>query len=79
MEACVAIRTIRNAGEFNGFLKPKLRLLREPLRFAAGELVLSPGFRPTLYPGVLAANEIARERIKPAVVTMLSNAGTDAA
>jgi L-alanine-DL-glutamate epimerase-like enolase superfamily enzyme len=72
MEACVAIRTIRNAGEFNGFLKPKLRLLREPLPFAAGELVLSPGFRPTLDPGVLAANEIARERIKPAVVTMLS-------
>ena len=26
MEACVARVTIRNAGEFNGFLKPKVRL-----------------------------------------------------
>jgi L-alanine-DL-glutamate epimerase-like enolase superfamily enzyme len=80
MEACVATRTIRNAGEFNGFLKPKLRLFREPLRFAAGELVLSPGFRPSVDPAVLAANEIARERIKPAAVTMSSateNAGTE--
>src|SRR5215470_10273265 len=64
MEACVATRTICNAGEFNGFLKPKLRLFREPLRFAGGELVLSPGFRPTLDPGVTAANQIAHERIK---------------
>ena len=71
MEACVAIRTIRNAGEFNGFLKPKLRLFREPLRFAGGELVLSPGFRPTLDPGVTAANQIAHERIKPALATTL--------
>jgi L-Ala-D/L-Glu epimerase len=62
MEACVATWTIRNAGEFNGFLKPKLRLFREPLRFAAGELILSAGFRPTLDSGVLAANEIVRER-----------------
>jgi L-alanine-DL-glutamate epimerase-like enolase superfamily enzyme len=62
MEACVATRTIRNAGEFNGFLKPRLRLFREPLRFAAGELVFETGFRPTLDPSVLAANEIVRER-----------------
>ena len=62
MEACVATRTIRNAGEFNGFLKPKLRLFREPLSFVAGELVLSPGFRPTLDPGAIAAHEIVRER-----------------
>jgi L-Ala-D/L-Glu epimerase / N-acetyl-D-glutamate racemase len=62
MEACVATRTIRNAGEFNGFLKPKLRLFREPLRFVAGELVLGPGSRPTLDASVLAAHEIARER-----------------
>jgi L-alanine-DL-glutamate epimerase-like enolase superfamily enzyme len=34
MEACVATTTIRNAGEFNGFLKPKLRLFAEPLQFA---------------------------------------------
>jgi L-alanine-DL-glutamate epimerase-like enolase superfamily enzyme len=67
MEACVASVTIRNAGEFNGFLKPKLRLFAEPLRFAQGELVLSPGFRPVIDPDVLAAHEIRRERFSPAI------------
>ena len=32
MEACVASVTINNAGEFNGFLKPKIRLFAEPRR-----------------------------------------------
>ncbi|MBV8751371.1 MAG: hypothetical protein JO328_00740 [Hyphomicrobiales bacterium] len=62
MEACVATKTIRNAGEFNGFLKPKLRLFAEPLQFAAGELILSPGFRPALDHDALSAHEIVRER-----------------
>jgi L-alanine-DL-glutamate epimerase-like enolase superfamily enzyme len=62
MEACVASVTIRNAGEFNGFLKPKVRLFAEALRFAAGELVLPPGLRPAIDLDVLAAHEIARER-----------------
>jgi len=62
MEACVATKTIRNAGEFNGFLKPKLRLFVEPLRFANGELILSPDFRPTLDRDLMAVHEIARER-----------------
>ena len=62
MEACIATTTIRNAGEFNGFLKPKLRLFAEPLRFAAGELVLAPGLRPTLDRDVVAAHEVVRER-----------------
>jgi L-alanine-DL-glutamate epimerase-like enolase superfamily enzyme len=66
MEACVARVTIRNAGEFNGFLKPKVRLFAEPLQFAAGELVIAPGFRPTIDPDVLAAHEIACERFTPA-------------
>ena len=62
MEACVASITIRNAGEFNGFLKPKVRLFGEPLRFTAGELVLSPGFVPTIDRDVLLAHEIASNR-----------------
>jgi L-alanine-DL-glutamate epimerase-like enolase superfamily enzyme len=62
MEACVATTTIRNAGEFNGFLKPTLRLFAEPLPFAAGELILPPGFRPVLDQDVLSAHEIVRER-----------------
>jgi L-alanine-DL-glutamate epimerase-like enolase superfamily enzyme len=62
MEACVASVTIRNAGEFNGFLKPKDRLFVEPLQFAAGELVLSPGPMRTIDRDVLAEHEIVRER-----------------
>jgi L-Ala-D/L-Glu epimerase / N-acetyl-D-glutamate racemase len=61
MEACVGSRVIRNAGEFNGFLKPKMRLFAEPLRFAASKLVLAPGFTPKMNSDVLAAQEIARE------------------
>ena len=62
MEACIASVTIDNAGEFNGFLKPKLRLFAEPLQFSAGDLVLSAGFVPTIDCDVLAAHEIACER-----------------
>jgi len=73
MEACVARVTIRNAGEFNGFLKPKVRLFAEPLQFTAGELVLSPGFRPLIDRDVLAAHETARERFAPAMVLPIGN------
>lgn len=48
MEACVARSTIDNAGEFNGFLKPKERMFRHPLGFESGHLVLDPGRRPEL-------------------------------
>jgi L-Ala-D/L-Glu epimerase len=65
MEACVASVTIRNAGEFNGFLKPQVRLFAEPLRFLAGELVLPPGFKPTIDADALAAHEMACARFAP--------------
>jgi L-alanine-DL-glutamate epimerase-like enolase superfamily enzyme len=68
MEGCVAQTTIRNAGEFNGFLKPKVRLFAEPLQFTAGELVIPGGFRPQIDRGVLAAHETARERFTSATV-----------
>jgi L-alanine-DL-glutamate epimerase-like enolase superfamily enzyme len=61
MEACVARVTIRNAGEFNGFLKPKSRLFAVPLRTVGGDLVLPSGFAPTIDADLLAAHEIARE------------------
>jgi len=48
LEACVARTTIRNAGEFNGFLKPKDRLLEPPLTFTDGSIRLPAGFRPAL-------------------------------
>jgi len=57
--------TIRNAGEFNGFLKPNVRLFLEPLRFVAGELVLPSGFTPTIDGHTLAAHEIASESFMP--------------
>jgi L-Ala-D/L-Glu epimerase len=62
MEACVASVTIRNAGEFNGYLKPKVRLFANPLRFVAGELVLPRGFNPTIDADALAAHAITCER-----------------
>jgi L-Ala-D/L-Glu epimerase len=74
MEACVASVTIRNAGEFNGFLKPKVRLFAEPLRFVAGELVLPPGFKPTIDAEALAAHEITCERFAPAEAGWASQA-----
>jgi L-alanine-DL-glutamate epimerase-like enolase superfamily enzyme len=70
METCVATRTIRNAGEFNGFLKPKVRLFRDPLRFESGNVVLAPGFVPAIDGDVLAAHEIACERFVPSAVVM---------
>lgn len=48
LEACAARDTIRNAGEFNGFLKSRESLLAEPLRFEAGSIHISGGYRPTI-------------------------------
>ncbi|HEX2115278.1 MAG TPA: enolase C-terminal domain-like protein [Alphaproteobacteria bacterium] len=48
MEACVARRYIRNAGEMNGFLKPSSGLLRQPLVTEAGSIRLESGFTPEL-------------------------------
>ena len=48
MEACVAQTTIRNTGEFNGFLKPKDRLFSNPLLFKDGNLTLPKGYQPQM-------------------------------
>jgi hypothetical protein len=66
MEACVARTTIRNAGEFNGFLKSKIRLFTEPF-FVSGELVLPAGFAPSLDRAALKAHEVLAERFAPAM------------
>ena len=50
MEACVARGVIRNAGEFNGFLKPKDRLFTHPMQFRDGAVHLPAGFTPALDP-----------------------------
>jgi L-Ala-D/L-Glu epimerase len=73
MEGCVARVTIRNAGEFNGFLKPKVRLFGEPLQFTAGELILPLGFRPLIDRDVLAAHETIRERLAATMAPPIQN------
>jgi L-alanine-DL-glutamate epimerase-like enolase superfamily enzyme len=53
MEACVAAREIDNAGEMNGFLKPRAGLFRDPVRVDAGAMILQPGGVPALDDAVL--------------------------
>ncbi len=62
MEASVARGTIRNAGEFNGFLKPRARLFADPLEFEAGALVLRPGAAPRIDRAALARLTLVMER-----------------
>ena len=58
MEACVALDTIDNAGEFNGYLKPVQRLFSSPLGFTQGALTMPANFEPTLNAQMLAAQTI---------------------
>jgi hypothetical protein len=62
MEACVARAAIDNAGEFNGFLKPRARLFAAPLEFADGALIIEPGFTPEIDRNALTAHTIDRAR-----------------
>ena len=62
MEASVARTTIQNAGEFNGFLKPRDRLFADPLRCEGGALVLPPGAAPRIDRAALARHTLAMER-----------------
>ena len=48
LEAVVARATITNAGEFNGFLKPRDRLFANPIPFSGGAIHLPAGYRPRL-------------------------------
>lgn len=53
LEACAAQTTIRNAGEFNGFLKPRQGLFVEPLPFRDGSIRLPAGYRPQFDPAAI--------------------------
>lgn len=53
MEACVAHRHIRNAGEMNGFLKPRERVLAEPLTRDGPDVALPKGWTPQPNPARL--------------------------
>jgi L-alanine-DL-glutamate epimerase-like enolase superfamily enzyme len=62
MEACVARGTIDNAGEFNGFLKPRDRLFANPLQFRDGALHMEAGYLPEIDRDALAAHTIDTAR-----------------
>ena len=68
MEACVARRTIDNAGEFNGFLKPRDRLFANPLRFENGALHIDAGYMPEIDRDALKAHTIDTVRFTRAAV-----------
>lgn len=65
MEACIAARRIRNAGEMNGFLKPRERLFAEPLAYRAGAIELRTGHRPQIDTARLARVALARRAARP--------------
>jgi L-alanine-DL-glutamate epimerase-like enolase superfamily enzyme len=48
MEACIAARHIDNAGEMNGFLKPRERLLADRLAFSGGAIEIPARWRARL-------------------------------
>lgn len=61
MEACAAVGLVTKAGEFNGFLKPSVRLFSNPLPFASGHIELPAGFRPEIDRDTLDRHAVARE------------------
>ena len=58
MEACVAADMLDNAGEMNGFLKPKTRLFDIPMRLENGELILDTGALVTVDQDALDAHTL---------------------
>jgi len=68
MEACVARTTIDNAGEFNGFLKPRARLFANPIEFSHGALHLPAGFTPEIDRAALEAHTVESARFARAGV-----------
>lgn len=62
MEACVATRHLSNAGEMNGFLKPRQRLFTEPLALRDGAIELAPGTTPQMDVDRLQRHALAEAR-----------------
>jgi o-succinylbenzoate synthase len=65
MEGCIAARLIDNAGEMNGFLKPRAPLLAPSLEFRAGKLWLEPGYSPRLDPEAIERYGVDCIRLSP--------------
>ena len=58
MEACVGAHRIDNAGEMNGFLKARSRMLENPLAFRDGGIHLPAGYWPRVDRDALAHHTI---------------------
>ena len=58
MEACVAADMLDNAGEMNGFLKPKTRLFDVPMRLESGDLILDANATVTVDRDALDAHTL---------------------
>ena len=65
VEACVSRGFLTRAGDMNGFLKPQVRLLANPLPFEDGGIVLRPGYWPEVDRAALRAHETRSERFAP--------------
>jgi L-alanine-DL-glutamate epimerase-like enolase superfamily enzyme len=68
VEACVSRGFLTRAGDMNGFLKPRARLLSNPLPFERGDIVLRPGYWPEVDRVALCAHEVKSERFTRAAV-----------
>lgn len=66
-EACVSRGFLTKAGDMNGFLKPKVRLLANPLPFDRGDIVLKPGYWPEIDRKVLREHQTREARFTAAV------------
>lgn len=66
-EACVSRGFLSGAGDMNGFLKPKVRLLANPLPFEGGSLVLKPGYWPEVDRAAMQEHQTRESRYCAAV------------
>lgn len=70
VEACVARGHLRTAGDMNGFLKPRDRILENPLAFEAGSLVLKADYWPRMNRSMIDAHSLRKERIASATAAI---------
>jgi o-succinylbenzoate synthase len=68
VEASVSRGFVKRAGDMNGFLKPKTRLLANPLPFRDGGIVLEPGYWPEVDRDLMRAHQMREERFAPVAV-----------
>lgn len=64
MEGCAADGLLKNAGEFNGYVKirPEHRLLKDPLPFVDGEMIIPAGWWPEMDTEKLGKHTLQAER-----------------